>query len=115
MQIVHHAHLKPHRADGELSFAAADASLGVRGFEVWMWRLEPGVHGVECSHDGELVALVLSGCGKLLLDGGPQRFAAPCTVIVPPRRSYQFVNHGCEPMQLVLVRSPSPAPLRPAP
>jgi mannose-6-phosphate isomerase-like protein (cupin superfamily) len=115
MQIVHHAHLKPQRTDGELSFAAADARLGVQGFEVWMRRLEPGAHSVEGRHDGELVMLVLSGCGKLLLDGGPQRFAAPCTLIVPPRRSYQLVNHGCEPMQLVVVRGASPGPAQPAP
>ena len=66
-----------------------------------MHRLDPGAHSLEQRHDGELVVLVLAGCGKLLIDGGPQRFAAPCTVVVPPKVTFQFVNHGSEPLQLV--------------
>ena len=110
MHIVHHAHLRHQHSDGEQRFAAADRSLGVQAFEIWMRRLEPGAHSVEKPHDGELVVLVLSGCGKLLIDGGPQRFAAPCTVLVPPHRPFQFVNHGCEPMQMVAVCTATPAP-----
>ena len=110
MHVVHHAHLKPQRGDGEQRLAAADRSLGVQAFEVWMHGLEPGAHSAECRHDGELVVLLLSGCGKLLIDGGPQRLAAPCTVLVPPGRPFQFVNHGCEPMQMVVVRAAAPLP-----
>jgi mannose-6-phosphate isomerase-like protein (cupin superfamily) len=112
MHIVHHAHLKPQRCDGEQRFAAADRSLGVHGFEVWMRRLDPGAYGAASRHDGELVVLVLSGCGKLLLDGGPQRFAAPCTVLVPPGRLFQFVNLGSEPLQMVAVGCAAPQPAR---
>jgi mannose-6-phosphate isomerase-like protein (cupin superfamily) len=103
MHIVQHVHLKPPGPEGERGFAAADARLGVHGFEVWMRRLDAGERSVETCHDGELVVLVLSSCGKLLLDGSPQRFAAPCTVLIPPGRPYQFVNHGSEPMQMVAV------------
>lgn len=113
MHIVHHAHLKLQHDDGEQRFAAADRSLGVQAFEVWMRRLEPGAHSAEKRHDGELVVLVLSGCGKLLIDGGPQRFAAPCTVLVPPHVSFQFVNHGAEPMQMVAVCTATPQRVNP--
>lgn len=111
MYIVHHAHLATLRDEGETQFAAADASLGLKAFEVWMRRLEPGAQTHEMRHDGELVVLVLAGCGKLLIDGGPQRFNAPCTVIVPPRRGFRFVNHGCEPMQMVAVYTRRPTPV----
>jgi len=111
MHIVHHAHLKQQRSDGEQRFAAADRSLGVKAFEIWMRCLAPGAHGIEKQHDGELVVLVLSGCGKLLIDGGPQRFSAPCTVLVPPHLPFQFVNHGSEPMQMVAVCTARPAPV----
>ena len=111
MHIVNHAHLEQQRNDGEQRFAAADQSLGVKAFEVWMRRLDPGAHSLEKRHDGELVVLVLAGCGKLLIDGGPQRFAAPCTVVVPPKVTFQFVNHGCEPLQLVAVCTVTPVPL----
>lgn len=115
MHIVQHVHLKLQCGDGEQCFAAADRSLGVQGFEVWMRRLDPGAHSVESRHDGELVVLVLTGCGKLLIDGGPQRFAAPCTVLVPPQRTFQFVNHGSEPMQMVAVSRAAPRLEKPAP
>ena len=111
MHIVNHAHLKQQRDDGEQRFAAADRSLGVKAFEVWMRRLDPGAYSLEKRHDGELVVLVLAGCGKLLIDGGPQRFAAPCTLLVPPGVIFQFVNHGSEPLQLVAVCTVTPVPL----
>ncbi|HMO48416.1 MAG TPA: cupin domain-containing protein [Rubrivivax sp.] len=113
MHIVNHAHLKQQRRDGEQQLTAADRSLGVQGFEVWMQRLDPGAHSVEKQHGGELVVVVLSGCGKLWIDGGPQRFAAPCTVLVPPRVPFQFVNHGSETMQMVAVCTATPQPLDP--
>ena len=110
MYIVHHAHLRQQRSDGEQRFAAADKSLGVQHFEVWMRKLEPGAYSLEKRHDGELVVLVLAGCGKLLIDGGPQRFCAPCTVLVPPGVPFQFVNHGAEDMQMVAVCTAKPVP-----
>lgn len=115
MQIISHAHLKRQRRHGEQLFAAADSSLGVRRFEVWMRTLEPGAHSLEKRHGGELVVLVLAGCGKLLVDGGPQRFAAPCTVLVPPHRPFQFVNHGALPLQMVAVCTETPVPARSSP
>ncbi len=114
MHIVSHAHLKPQCRDGEQQLAVADRSLGVQGFEVWMHRLDPGTHSVQTQHDGELVVLVLSGCGKLWIDGGPQRFAAPCTVLVPPGVPFQFVNHGSETMQMVAVGTATPQPVQPS-
>jgi mannose-6-phosphate isomerase-like protein (cupin superfamily) len=110
MQIISHAHLKLQRSDGEQLFAAADRSLGVRHFEIWMRALEPGAHSQEKRHAGELVVVVLAGCGKLLVDGGPQRFCAPCTVLVPPHRTFQFVNHGALPLQMVAVCTETPVP-----
>ena len=115
MYIVHHAHLKSQRHEGEHCMAAADASLGIHGFEVCLRRLEPGEHSGELRHHGERVVLVLAGCGKLLIDGGPQRFQAPCTVIVPPHRSAQFVNHGSEVLQMVEVRATTPSAADPLP
>lgn len=113
MYIVHHAHLHQQRSDGEQRFAAADKSLGVQHFEVWMRKLIPGAHSLEKRHAGELVVLVLAGCGKLLVDGGPQRFCAPCTVLVPPGLPFQFVNDGAEDLQMVAVCTATPVPTQP--
>lgn len=103
MHIVRHAHLATVHDAGERQIAAADTSLGVRAFEVWMRRLDPGAQTREMRHEGELVVLVLAGCGKLLIDGGPQRFHAPCTVIVPAGCGFRFANDGSEPMQMIAV------------
>ena len=106
MHIVQHAHLKAQHHDGERNFAAADRSLGVQSFEVWMRCLDPGARSVEQTHAGELAVLVLSGCGKLLIDGGPQRFVAPCTVLVPPHRRFTSSTTAASRCSW----SPSPAP-----
>ena len=89
MFIVHHAHLPTQRLDGELRLAAADRSLGIDAFQVWLHRLEPGAHGGACHHNGELVVLVLAGCGKLLVAwaAGPVSCCCPCCACWPHRCS----------------------------
>jgi hypothetical protein len=58
--------------------------LGVRSFKVRLRTIEPGAASVERRHAGQPIVLVRSGCVRLLIDGGPQRFSAPCTMLVPP-------------------------------
>jgi quercetin dioxygenase-like cupin family protein len=74
-----------------------------RAFEVWLLTLEPGACGSVRTHDGELLVLALAGCGKLIVDGGPQRFIAPCSLLIPPHLAYQVVNNGAVALQLVEV------------
>ena len=54
------------------------------------------------------MVLVLAGQGKLLIDDGPQRFAAPCTVLIPPATPYQFVNNGTTLLETVVVFTEEP-------
>jgi uncharacterized cupin superfamily protein len=107
-------HLTPIGCHGERSLAAAGPSHGVKSFEVWVGALEPGEHGTVCTHDGEMVVLALAGTGKLVVDGGPQRFMAPCTLLVPPHLSFELVNNGTTTLRLVSVFTAPPAPLGPA-
>ena len=94
MHVVQHAHLPHLNAAGELRIAAADASRGITAFEVWVHTLEPGAHTEAQRHGGELVVLALSGSGKLLLEGGPQRFSGPCTLLTPAGPRFQVFNTG---------------------
>jgi len=110
MHVVHHAHLPHLHIGGELCIAAADRSRGIEAFEVWVRTLEAGAHTEPLQHRGEMVVLALAGSGKLLLDGGPQRFSGPCTLMVPARTQFQLVNNGTEPLQLVWVFTAPPAP-----
>jgi mannose-6-phosphate isomerase-like protein (cupin superfamily) len=108
MHVVHHAHLPHLHIGGELCIAAVDRSRGIQAFEVWVRTLEPGAHTEPQRHDGELVVLALAGSGKLLIDGGPQRFTGPCTLLVPAATQFQLVNNGTVPLQLVWVFTVAP-------
>jgi len=109
MYIVQHLH--PIGCRGERSLAAAGPSNGLKGFEVWVGTLEPGEHGAVSVHAGEMVVLAVSGTGKLVVDGGPQRFMAPCTLLVPPHLSFEVVNNGTTTLHLISVFTAAPAQL----
>ena len=109
MYIVQHLH--PIGCRGERSLAAAGPDHGLKSFEVWIGTLEPGEHGTVSMHAGEMVVLALAGTGKLVVDGGPQRFMAPCTLLVPPLLSFELVNNGTTTLQLVSIFNAAPSPI----
>ena len=111
MYVIHHAHPGACDADGVQRLAAAGPAGEVTAFQVWIHQLAPGVHSAAQRHDGELVAVALAGSGKVLLDGGPQRFQSPCTVVIPPQVEFEFVNNAAIPLQLVVVFSAPPQPV----
>ena len=111
MHIVHHAHLHCERSHGERRLVAACRDQGITGFEVWTMTLDPGAATRELRHAGELVAIAQSGAGKLLVDGGPQRFTAPCSLLIPSGCTFQVANNGGAPLQLVWVCTQAPQPV----
>lgn len=110
MHIVHHAHLSCEQHDGLRCLVAADPRQGLTQFRVWMLTLEPGAATSDQCHRGELVALALQGSGKLLVDGGPQRFHAPCTLAIPREAVFHVANNGSTPLELVIVFTAAPVP-----
>ena len=109
MYIVQHLH--PTGCRGERALLAAGTAHGLTRFEVWLGALDPGEHGAVSRHDGELVVVALAGSGKLIVDGGPQRFIAPCTLLIPPALSFEIVNNGTVPLRLVSVFTAAPLPV----
>ena len=103
MHIVHHAHLSCDRQGGTRQLVAADHHQGIGQFQVWVVTLDPGASTGEQQPAGELVAIALQGSGKLLIDGGPQRFRAPCTLVIPRSAVFRVVNNGSAPLELVTV------------
>jgi quercetin dioxygenase-like cupin family protein len=103
MHIVHHAHLSSDRQGGTRQLVAADHHQGIGQFQVWVVTLDPGAATGEQRHGGELVAIALQGGGKLLVDGGPQRFQAPCTLVIPRDTVFHVVNNGSTTLELVTV------------
>ncbi len=111
MLIVHHAHLRCEHAHGEHRLVAAGRDQGVAAFEVWTSTLEPGASSCEMRHAGELVAVVHEGTGKLLVDGGRQRFQAPCSLFIPAGSAFQVSNNGAATLRLVWVCTRAPRPV----
>jgi quercetin dioxygenase-like cupin family protein len=111
MHVLAHTPLVHQRLGGELCLVAADRSRGVACFEVWVHTLDALAQTPQRQHGGELVVLVLAGGGKLLIDGAPQRFNAPCTLLIPPNAAFRLVNNGAATMQLVWVFTEAPITL----
>jgi quercetin dioxygenase-like cupin family protein len=114
MHIVHHAHLRCDHQGGAHQLVAVDHRQGLGQFQVWVLTLDPGAATGEQQHAGELVAIALQGGGKLLIDGGPQCFQAPCTLVIPRGAVFHVVNTGSASLQLVAVFTQPPRPLAPA-
>lgn len=111
MFVVHHACLSPDHLDGETRVGLATPRRGVTRFEVWLRTLARGARTEALIHSGELVVLAFDGGGKLLIDGGPQRFQAPCTLLIPPHTPFQIVNDGATPLPLTWVFTAAPVAL----
>jgi quercetin dioxygenase-like cupin family protein len=109
MYVVHHAHLICRQEIGEQQLAAVDASRGIRAFQAWVVTLAAGAGSPPRCHDGELALVVLSGHGKLRVAGGPQRFAAPCTLVIPPACEFELVNDASASMQMVAIFTRAPS------
>lgn len=101
MIVISHAHLARERGAGVQRLCAVGSACGITRFEAWLQTIDPGASSAPMRHPGEQAVLVLAGSGKLLLDGAPQRFASPCTLVVPPGTEFRIVNDGAETMQLV--------------
>ena len=106
MQIVQHQNPEAGPEPGLQRLYLAGPRLGVSGFECWLLTLAPQACLEGRQGRGERVLVVLQGLGKLLLAGAPQRFAAPCTLMLPPFTDYRLVNQGTAPLQLLAVAAP---------
>lgn len=112
MHVIHHANLKGRDLDAGVDgqhFCAVGPACGVHDFQVWVHTLPPGARTPLQQHAGAFAALVLSGSGKLLIDGGPTRFQSPCTLVVPPRTDFRIANNAGVPLRVVTVFTPGPA------
>jgi hypothetical protein len=109
MHVIDHSTLPRLHVAGRQRFAAAHRGLGFAPFELWMEVLEIDGRADLQPIERARVVLVLTGHGKLLIDGAAQRFHAPCSLLLPAGTDGQVVNIGAEPMQLVTGFTPAAA------
>jgi len=107
MHVIHHAML-PRIDDGQGACRRTVAGPGVCAapFEVQTLAIEPGASAASAGAEA-LVVVAIAGSGKLVLESGPQRFHAPCTLIVPAGAPHRFVNNGATALHLVCVHAPA--------
>jgi len=108
MNVINHTMLPRQVGAGCCSQTVADAGLCQAPFEIQVLHLDAGAATDDAAHRQARIVVVLAGSGKLLVEGGPQRFAAPCTLLIPAGARHRFVNNAATPMQLVAV-SAAPA------
>ena len=88
----------------------AGAAQGVTTMEMWYQVMAPGSATPVHRHACEEAVFVVSGSGRVIVEGMTSDFAASSTLIVPSDAVHQIVNTGSEP--LVLVAALGAAPVR---
>ena len=111
MLVFSHTYLPTDSVDGYSRLCAAGPGQGVAGIEIWVEHLDANAVSPVVEQPLQRVIVVLQGSGKLLLPSGPQRFQAPCTLIVPAQAEHHIVNLSSNPMQMVSVLGPLFKPL----
>ena len=110
MNVISHTMLARHLEEGCSSRTVADAALCGTPFRIDTSSIEPGAASADMARPQLRVVVVIAGSGKLIVDGGPLRFHAPCTVCVPAGAFHRFINDGSVVLQLVSVYMPEAAP-----
>jgi quercetin dioxygenase-like cupin family protein len=103
MYVVHHRPSPADSAPGHRRVLAAGREFGITCFEATLHTLDAGGTLTPRASSGESAAVVLNGGGKLLVDGAPYRFHAPCTLLLPAGDELAIVNNGVEQLQLLLI------------
>jgi quercetin dioxygenase-like cupin family protein len=103
MHVIDHSTLPRLQDAGRRRFAAASRQLGFSPFELWIESLDINARAELQPQHSDRVVLVLAGHGTLHLDSGPQRFHAPCSLMLPSGAECQVVNIGAEALEYVIV------------
>ncbi len=92
----------------------AGLEQGVRTMEVWVQRVAPGSVTPVHRHACEEVILVLSGSGRLIVEGQTSEFGPNHTIIVPADAVHQIIASDHEELQLVAALGMGPVRVRTA-
>jgi len=110
LPIVRNDELPVYEIPGLIHRTLAGHAQGVSSMEVWHQIMEPGAQTPVHRHACEEVILVLSGSGRVIVDGHASDFCENSTLIVPPDAVHQLINTGDA--ALVLVAALGTAPVR---
>jgi mannose-6-phosphate isomerase-like protein (cupin superfamily) len=107
----------PAREAGDrlLSRTTLGPDVGCTRFEQHVLELAPGGSAPRSTGEGEEVLFVLSGHGALRLGGAEHALEPESGAYLAPGETYELRNSSAEPLRLVAVSIPDPAPPDAAP
>lgn len=109
MPVYANAALPAFALPGLVHRTAAGPDSGVATMEVWLQTVEPGAATPVHRHDCEEAVVILSGSGRLSVEGEPDAdFGPDSTLVVPRGAVHRIVNTGAGPMTLVAALGPAP-------
>ena len=114
MPIIRNEDLPTFELPGLVHRTIAGHAQGVSSMEVWHQVMAPGAEPPIHRHACEEVILVLTGSGRVIVEGEASDFQANSTLIVPPDVVHQLVNTGSEDMVLVAALGTAPVRVRTA-
>ncbi|MGE0383986.1 MAG: cupin domain-containing protein [Gammaproteobacteria bacterium] len=112
MNVIRNRDLPRVTMDGMENVTLAGSHDGLKALSVWRQRMAPGSATPPHRHDCEEVVLILSGSGRLELEGAVQSFGPDTTLIVPRNAPHQIFNTGEEPMELIGIFAVAPVPVQ---
>ena len=112
--IVEHETLPVFELPGVQHRTIAGHTHGLKTMEVWYQTMDPNSATPIHQHACEEVILILSGSGKVTIEGETSAFGPNSTLIVPPDTIHQIVNTGKEPLVLVAALGMAPVRVRTA-
>jgi mannose-6-phosphate isomerase-like protein (cupin superfamily) len=110
MPVLRNHELPVHELPRLVHRTLAGRAQGIRSMEVWHPMMGPGARTPVHRHACEEVILILSGAGRLIVDGETHTFREGSTLIAPPDVVHPLVNTGSD--DLVLVAALGAAPVR---
>ena len=104
MELIDNTKVHKFYFQGNFQQTLAGADEGLKTFEVWRLSLAPGNEIPANPQQVEVVALTLSGTGRMVVDGKQINIRPDTTLVIPPGASRQVSNTGSEELVLLLIR-----------
>ncbi len=108
MYVTEHARLETASLPGISHRTVASSAQGLRGISVWRQSIAPGAATPPHRHDCEEAVVVLSGHGRLVVEGREHPFGPDTTLVIPAHVDHQIFSDGPEPLECIATFSATP-------
>ena len=108
MPVIQNDSVQKFALPGLVHQTVAGPEHGMKTFEMWNQIIAPGGGTPVHRHNCEEAIIVLSGSGRITLEGEDIDFGPNSTLQIPPDAIHQIVNTGTEDMHIVAALGQAP-------